>query len=81
MTYKIDGDLARKGMEEVLKIAVNRFESAFEGDRNLDLQTIVNDYFKASEIARDVGVNTLLYDDILLSKTKELKQRYGVEIK
>ena len=78
---KVNGDLARSGMEEVLKIAINRFESAFEGDRNLDLGTMVEEYFQASKVARGIGVNTIFYDDVLLSRTKELKQRFGVEIK
>ncbi|MEK6820023.1 MAG: hypothetical protein AABY03_02410 [Nanoarchaeota archaeon] len=78
---KVNGDLARSGMEEVLKIAINNFESAFEGNKNLDLGTMVQEYFEASKVARGIGVNTMLYDEALLSRTKELKQRFGIEIK
>ena len=78
---KINGDLARSGMKEVLKIAINNLESAIEGNINLDVGVMVQEYFEASRVARGVGVNTIFYDDVLISRTKELKQRFGVEIK
>ena len=78
---KINGDLARSGMEEVLKISTNNFESAVNGNRNLGVGTMVKEYFQASRVANGVGVDTTLYDDVLISRTKELKRRFGVEVK
>ena len=81
MEYKIDTSLMEKGLEEVLKAKVNGLESAIEQGIGTDIEAAIKEYSQARDVARSLGVNTDQYDEYLLGKTKELKQRFGIVVK
>ena len=67
-----------KGLEEVLKVKVNGLDSAIEQGIKTDISVAIEEYRQARDVARSLGVNTNQYDEYLLNKTKELKQRFGI---
>ncbi len=83
MIYKTDEDLIQKGMIEILKSKINQLESVLEegGNRNVSPQVAVDEYLQAREVAKSFLVDTTIYDDYLFNRSKELKKRYGIEIK
>ena len=83
MIYKTDEDLIQKGMIEILKSKINQLESVLEegGNRNVSPQVAGDEYLQAREVAKSFLVDTTIYDDYLFNRSKELKKRYGIEIK
>lgn len=82
MAYEINRDLLERGMIEALKAKVNQLESALLGEnKNINIKTAVEEYLQARLVARSFLVDTLIYDDFLLLRTKELKQRFGIDIR
>ena len=81
MVYKIDTYLIEKGMQEVLKAKISILELKMEDIAVSDIQVAVNEYQEARNVAISFLVNTNEYDSILLKKEKELKDRWGIQIK
>ncbi|MBI4116711.1 hypothetical protein HY449_03120 [Candidatus Pacearchaeota archaeon] len=83
MRYKVNGDLLEKGIIEALKSKVNQLESVIEkgGNRNVSPQVAVDEYLQTMEVAKSFLIDTTMYDDYLFNNSKELKRRYGIEIK
>jgi len=81
MVYTIDRSLLEKGMAEVLRVKINMLEYHLGIGSQTGLEVAVREYQQARDIARSLLVDTLPYDEFLLRNTKELKQRFGIEIK
>jgi hypothetical protein len=79
--YKVNDDLLEAGLKEALKAKVNQLESAIENGSKSIVEVAVNEYSQTREVARSFLVSTALYDEYLLEKSKELKQRFGIQIK
>ena len=80
MKYKVDSDLARKGLEEVLKLKINNIQSELEDADCGTIRTSVEEYYQARNIAKSLGIDTSRYDYNLIDMSAKLK-RLGVEAK
>ena len=81
MKYQIDRDKIENGLVEALKAKVNQLELALEGNPNIDIKVAVKEYQQTSEVARSFLIGTQEYDNFLIEKSKELKQRFRIDIK
>ena len=81
MTYKIDGNLLQKGIREMVKLTVNNLESAIEKGSKSEIDAAVGFCYNAREVAILTLVNHSEIDFYLSEHSKELRQRFGVEIK
>ena len=81
MRYQIDRDLLEKGLHEALKVKINNLELKIGEGIRTDINAALNEYCTTEETARSFGIDTGKYNNLLLEKEKELKDRWGIQIK
>ena len=79
---KFDRDVAEKGLVELMELKIYNLGIYIEGSSDIGLiKTAVNEYQMIRDVAKSIGMDTQYYDDIFISKKKELKKRFGIQIK
>ena len=81
MTYKIDEDLLEKGTRELARLAINNLESAMETKGPSDVGAAVEFCYSVRNAAMFALVSHLDIDFYLSDRSKEIKQRFGIDIK
>jgi hypothetical protein len=75
----IDVELARKGIEESLKVKIHNLEVAMEGYETGSVEAAFKEYLTARELAKTFGINTENYDGVILNeRADELKKRFRI---
>ena len=80
MTFKINIDLAEKGIKELEKIAFNRLESAVEESDKGKIQYAIEKALETREIVGSLFMNADLIDNYFFKNGKEIKKRFGIDI-
>lgn len=81
MKYKTDSELIQKGMTEILKSKINRLEFTMEEGIGTNVKAAFEEYGMARELAKSFLVDTLEYDDFCINKSRELKRKFGIDVK
>ena len=81
MAYKIEGDLLEKGTRELIRLTINNLESAMENKGPSDVGAAVEFCYSARNAAILALIDHTDLDFYLSEHSKELKQRFGVDIR
>lgn len=81
MRYETISDIKRKGLNEALKAKINNLEWEMETGDTRDIEEALQEFYYAKEIAESFGFDVMPYDDVLIEKSKELRERWGIEIR
>lgn len=80
MTYKVNLDLVKKGIEELEKVVVNKLEINVEHGEKDSLEYAIQKALETQGVAKLILMGTPLIEDYLMKNGKKIKERFGIEI-
>ena len=69
------------GLVAVLQVKINNLDAAIDGGGRTGIEAALGEYYQARNVAGSFGVSCDIFDDYLIERGKELRDRFGIMLK